>query len=112
MVMKERASERIEFLGADDSDENMLIDLSATGAAFVYHAEEQKDAQISVKIRDFTVDAVVVYCKPRTKGFRIGLRFIDVSADVQTMLNTTVEEFSRGVPLACEIVEREKKSEE
>ena len=112
MEMKERGSERIEFVGNDESSKNILIDLSTTGAAFLFDSEQKKDTPISVAIKEYTLDAVVVYCQQRADGYRIGLRFTNVPADVQSALKTLVEEFSRGVPLTCEIVEGKKKKKD
>jgi PilZ domain len=113
MQMKERGSERIEFLCAGEESENTLIDLSVTGVAFVHSSEAKKDSVISVRIKTFSLKAVVVYCQPRAQGFRIGLQFKNVPADVQRSLGNLVEEFSRGVPLTCEIIDpdRDKKVE-
>jgi hypothetical protein len=110
-MIKERASERIEFLGAEEEAKNALIDLSVTGAAFVHPIEAKKDSLISVKIKNYTLDAVVVYCSPRASGFRIGMHFKNVPPEVQKSLLKLVEEFSRGVPLTCEIVDKSQKSD-
>jgi hypothetical protein len=111
MQMKERGSERIEYLSAGEEAHNAPIDVSATGAAFIHPTAAKKDSLISVKIKTFTLEANVVYCQPRSKGFRIGLYFTHVPAEVQKKLTLLVEEFSRGVPLTCEIIQGENKKE-
>jgi hypothetical protein len=109
-MMKERGSERIEFLGPEEEAKNTLIDLSVTGVAFIHPTAAKKDSLISVKIKSYTLDAVVVYCQPRAEGFRIGMHFKNVPPDVQKSLVKLVEEFSRGVPLTCEIVDPDQNS--
>jgi hypothetical protein len=111
MQMKERGCERIEFLGPEEETLRSLVDLSATGVAFIHPAELKKDLLVSVKIKEFVLPAIVVYCQPRVKGYRLGLQFKSVSPDMQNKLKTLVEEFSRGVPIACEIVKDDKKKE-
>lgn len=109
--MVERKNERIEFLCADCSMKNTLMDLSVDGAAFSYSTEVMKDAQLTVKIQDNEIEATVVYCQPKEEGFRIGLQFKNVAPILRESLKTYIDEFSRGIPLACEIVERKKREE-
>jgi hypothetical protein len=104
--MKDRVSERVEMLGNDDRAPKALIDLSVTGAAFIHPAAKKDGTKLSVKIKDFTLDAVVVYCQERAGGFRVGVQFKNVPANIHASLKTMVDDFSRGVPLTCEIVEQ------
>lgn len=104
-MMKERISERVELLGVDDGVTKALIDLSSTGVAFIHPAEVKKGANLSVKIKDYVIDSVVVYCRQRADGYRIGMQFRNVPPDMQKGLKILVDEFSRGVPLTCEVVE-------
>ena len=105
--MKDRASERIEYLAMDDSAKSALIDLSATGVAFIHPTAAKKDSIVTVKIRDQSIEAVVVYCQQRAEGFRIGMHFVNVPQEFQSELKNLVGEFSRGVPLSCQIVDKD-----
>jgi hypothetical protein len=108
-MMKERGNERIEFLSTNDAVKNTLIDLSFSGAAMNYPTELAKNAMVSVKIRDYAIDATVIYCQGRAEGYRVGIHFVNVPADVQKALKIMVEEFSRGVPVTFEIIEQGEK---
>lgn len=108
--MKDRGNERIEFLATDETAKSILIDLSFSGAAMNCPAERNKDSRLSVKIKDYRIDATVIYCQARAQGYRVGIHFVDVPADVQKSLKIMVDEFSRGVPLPFEIVEQDDKS--
>lgn len=107
--MKDRGNERIEFLNTDESKKNILIDLSFSGAAMNYPDELAKNAKIAVKIRDFAIDANVIYCQGMAKGYRVGIHFVNVTPDVQKALKIMVEEFSRGVPITFEIIGQDEK---
>ena len=107
--MKDRGNERIEFLSGDDTIRNVLIDLSFSGAAMNCPTERKKDSRLSVKIRDYVLDAIVIYCQGMADGYRVGIHFINVAPDVQKSLKTMVEEFSRGVPIKFEILEQDEK---
>jgi hypothetical protein len=107
--MKDRGNERIELLPTDETIKNILIDLSFSGAAMNCHAEQKKDSQLSVKIRDQVLDAKVIYCQGRAQEYRVGIHFVNVAPDVQKSLKLMVEEFSRGVPINFEIVEQGEK---
>ncbi len=102
--MKERGSERIEFLCNYDPAQRALIDLSTSGAAFIHPVEIKKGTKISVRIKDYLIEAVIVYCQQRTDGYRVGMQFIKVLPDIEKALKIMVDEFSRGVPLLCEVV--------
>jgi hypothetical protein len=104
-MVKERVSERVELLGVDEQAQKALVDLSATGVAFIYPVEVKKGAKLSVKIKDYVIDALVIYCRQRADGFRIGMQFRNVPPDLQKGLKILVDEFSRGVPLSCDVVE-------
>jgi hypothetical protein len=107
--MKDRGNERIEYLHPDENAKDILIDLSFSGAAMNCPAEMKKDSLISVKIRDYLLNSTVIYCQARAQGYRVGIHFINVAADVQKSLKTMVEEFSRGVPITFEIIEQDDK---
>ena len=100
------------MLGQDEKARKALIDLSVTGAAFLHPAEEKKGTRLSVKIKEYALEAVVVYSVERSDGFRVGVQFQGVPDHVQKALKTMVEEFSRGVPLTCEIVEKKESNPE
>jgi hypothetical protein len=103
--MKDRGNERVEFLPTSDAIKNVLIDLSFSGAAMNCHTEQKKDSRVSLKIRDYKIDATVIYCQGRAEEYRVGVHFINVAPDVQKSLRLMVEEFSRGVPINFEILE-------
>jgi hypothetical protein len=103
--MKDRINERIEMLNQDEKAKKALLDLSVTGAAFLLPAEEKKGTRISVKIKEYALEAVVVYCSERSDGFRVGIQFQGIPDHVQKALKVMVDEFSRGVPLSCEVME-------
>jgi hypothetical protein len=104
--MKDRGNERIEFLSTDDTVKNILIDLSFSGAAMNSPNELDKGSLVTVKIRDFKLDATVIYCHGKAQGYRVGVHFVNVEPDVQKSLKTLVDEFSRGVPITFELVEQ------
>lgn len=104
--MKERAQERVEYLHADESVKRSVADLSATGAALIYQKELKKGTRIRMKIKDQEIDAVVVYCRQHATDYRVGLQFMNMAGSVQNLIKNMVDEFSRGVPLTCEILEQ------
>jgi hypothetical protein len=101
--MKDRASERIEFLNLNGSNEPTLFDLSKTGACCYSVKKREKGSIAQVKINTLTVKARVIYSQERAEGFRVGLQFFDLTLDQQKLLNDLVEKFSRGVPIFCRI---------
>jgi hypothetical protein len=101
--MKDRASERIEFINLNGSNEPMLFDLSKTGVCCFSARKLDKGAVASLTINTLSIKAKVVYSQERTDGFRVGMQFFEVSAEQQKILNDLVDEFSRGVPLSCAI---------
>jgi hypothetical protein len=107
--MVERGSERIEYLHPGDSGKKALLDVSITGAAFIYPERKETGSKLVVKIRERQLDAEVVYCQQRLEGYRIGVQFRNVAAGVQEELENVVDEFSRGVPIYCEIVNDKEK---
>ncbi|MBN2036459.1 MAG: PilZ domain-containing protein [Chitinispirillaceae bacterium] len=101
--MVERGSERIEYLNPGDTKKKALLDVSSTGAAFIYPERKEPGSTLVVKIKERQLDAEVVYSQQRLEGFRIGVQFQNVAADMQEELEKIVDEFSRGVPIYCEI---------
>ncbi|MCU0610105.1 MAG: PilZ domain-containing protein [Chitinispirillaceae bacterium] len=107
--MQSRGSDRIEYLGGKGTGENWkLLDLSATGAAFICPTELSRGSRITVRINGHRIAATVIHTSEMAGDFcfRIGLRFENVPAEDKKWLADLVEEFSRGVPLACEIVDQ------
>lgn len=101
--MKDRASERIEFINLNASTEPTLFDLSKTGVCGFSSKKLEKDKMAFVKLNELRVKATVVYCQDRTDGFRAGLHFSDLTAEQQNVLSDLVDKFSRGVPISCSI---------
>jgi hypothetical protein len=103
--MKDRASERIEFLNLNSSRELTLFDLSRTGICCFHNRKKEKNSLLTIRINDLSVKARTIYCQQRTDGFRIGMQFIGVTSEQHKRLNELVETFSRGVPVFCTIEE-------
>jgi hypothetical protein len=101
--MKDRASERIEFLDLNGSNEPTLFDLSKTGVCCFCARKLEKGAVASLRINTLSIKARVVYSQERTDGFRVGMQFLDVSAEQQKIINDLVDKFSRGVPISCTV---------
>jgi hypothetical protein len=104
--MKDRISERIEYINTGESDTGSLFDLSATGACCHGIKRIEKDTIVSIKINELLLKAKVVYCQERRDGFRIGLQFLNVTAELQKAINDCVTSFSRGVAVTCGIIEK------
>ena len=103
--MKDRKAERIEFLSGDDMHADLLIDLSTAGAAFLNSRELKPETRITLKINEFAIDALVVYCHQRSSdGYRIGTLFRNVSPELQKGLEDLVDNFSRGAGITCRIL--------
>ncbi len=102
MKEQERKFERIEHLNAENEDQGkVLIDLSTAGAAFLLPLEIKAESKILLRIRDLPIDATVIYCHKRAgDGYRIGIRFRNVSPELQRRLETLVDDFSRGMTLS------------
>lgn len=98
-----RLSERIELLNSGGSEG--LFNLSATGAALFSPESKKKDSRIALEINGIRLEAKVVYCQERTDGFRLGVKFDNLSGDTSREIADLVDKFSRGVPLSCRIVE-------
>lgn len=103
--MAERGNERIEHLNPDEREKRALLDISVSGAAFVHPRELKNETKLTVKIKEHSLNAVVVYSQGRAEGYRIGVKFQNVPFAVQKDLKEFVDEFSKGVPLFCEIIE-------
>lgn len=100
--MAERISDRIELIGSENSER--LLNLSATGAAFVFPRELQKGDPVAVRINELTIEGNVVYCHTRVTQFRIGIRFLPLPFEMQAEINKMVDSFSCGVPLRFTII--------
>jgi hypothetical protein len=98
--MQDRA-ERIEFINLNGSNEPKLFDLSKTGVCCFSAKKLEKGGIASLKINTLSIKARVIYSQERTDGFRVGMQFVEVSAEQQKSLNELVDKFSRGVPLSC-----------
>lgn len=101
--MKERGSDRIEFLNSNGSGE--LFDLSCTGVAFLYSNRKTAGEMVNVQINDLKVQAKVIYCQERTDGYRLGLHFENMNSSSIKSMNELVEKFSKGVPISCRVTE-------
>lgn len=104
-MMKERASERIEFLNSDVSGAVSLFDLSKTGVACLFEKSLKEGATVRVELNDMLLSATVVYSQQRTDGYRLGLHFQNVPSDKQKKIDELVESFSRGMPIKCQIAQ-------
>jgi hypothetical protein len=102
--MKERISERIEYLCGEDADEEVVFNLSATGVSFLRNKPEDINSIIKLRINNFVLSAKVIYCQKRADGYRLGLQFWQMTSDKQKLLRELVEGFSKGVPVQCSIV--------
>ena len=103
--MQDRVSDRIENLNFEEADGRSFFDLSTTGVCCYHTKRLVKDSFVSVKINDLVLKARIVYCQDRQEGFRLGMQFSNVSSRQQKQLNECVDKFSRGVPIACGIVD-------
>ena len=102
MKEQERKFERIEHLNVEGEDQGkVLIDLSTAGAAFLHTLEIKAESKILLRIRDLSIDAIAIYCHKRAGDvYRIGIRFRNVSPELQKRLQTMVDDFSRGMTLS------------
>jgi len=100
--MTKRNSERVEVIKVEGTEN--LLNLSATGVAFLFPRKIDKNDPVVVRINEITVEGLVVYCHERTDGFRIGMRFNQLSIQEQTTINKMVESFSCGVPLTFSVI--------
>lgn len=105
MKNQERKIERIEHLRVEGEDYGkVLIDLSMAGAAFYYSQEIRAKSKISFQIESLLVEGIVIYCHKRVDdGYRVGMRFCNVSPEIQNELTTLVEDFSRGAMVSYKI---------
>ena len=92
-----RDGERVEVLKAQEQE--MLLNLSSGGAAFLYSRALPKRQTIVLRINDTLVNGLVMYCHQRTDGYRIGVRFSGMEAGILAQLNGMIDAFSCGVPL-------------
>ena len=106
--MIQRDGERIQNLNIDDS--GMLIDLSTSGVAMLLSAAKEKNREIVVGINEMKIKAKVIYCIPKEEKFRIGLHFLLVTPDKQTILSDLIDKFSKGIPLKCVLEDAQSKA--
>jgi hypothetical protein len=106
--MLNRSNERIEFINLDNQKEQSIFDLSASGVCCLFNRRLADNVSVSIKIGDLALKARVVYCQERVDGFRLGLQFVDVTGEQQKKLSDSVDKFSRGVALTCNIVDAPK----
>ncbi|MBN1309662.1 MAG: PilZ domain-containing protein [Chitinispirillaceae bacterium] len=92
-----RGSERVELLNVDGSE--TLINLSRTGVAFLHANPLEKNRLVTVRINEVPVRGRVVYCRKRTDGYRIGVRFNAGTAEEQSAVGRLIDSFSCGVSL-------------
>jgi hypothetical protein len=104
--MQDRASERIEFLNLNGTNEPTLFDLSKTGVCCGHSVKKAKDSVLTVVINSLRIKARVIYCQERSPGFRLGMHFEGVTPDQQRALSDLVDKFSRGVPISCRVEEQ------
>jgi hypothetical protein len=106
MKKKARRFERIEYLGAAaEGAGNLLFDLSSGGAAFLHSQELPAGTKISLKVQDHILDAVVVYTAQRPNGgYRIGAQFLNLSDEMEEILETLVDDFSCGAQVTCNLI--------
>jgi hypothetical protein len=103
-VMKDRKSERIEFLSSND-EQRELYDLSETGVGCYSSMNLEPGTVVSITIGNETLEAKVVYCRDHKPGYRLGMQFWKVSAEKKQKVKKLVDDFSRGVPLSCRLEE-------
>jgi hypothetical protein len=101
--MKDRKSERIEFLHLNGTSEPTLFDLSKTGVCAFSAKKLEKGAFAFVKINTLRIKAQVVYSQERTDGFRVGMQFCELTPDQIKGLGELVDKFSRGMPISCSV---------
>jgi PilZ domain len=101
--MKDRKSERIEFLQLNGTAEPTLFDLSKTGVCAFSMKKLEKGAFAFVKINTLRIKAQVVYCQDRTDGFRVGMQFCELTPEQKTGLGDLVDKFSRGIPISSSV---------
>ncbi|MBD3421183.1 MAG: hypothetical protein GF398_13790 [Chitinivibrionales bacterium] len=102
--MNERGSDRIEQLNSD-TENRTFFDLSTTGVCCLYDKALNKGAQVTVSLNDILLAAKVAYSVDRTDGYRIGLQFLKIPPQSQAEVDSVVEKYSRGVPVACRIMD-------
>jgi len=100
--MKKRESERIEFINTDEVDQP-LVDLSRGGLCCLFSGKKEKGEKVAIALGDLSIVGEVMYCRERSQGFRLGVRFTQVDEAQVEKLNELVETFSRGVPISCSI---------
>jgi len=110
--MLERKSERIESITPDGSQDTTPCDLSKTGISCFHTEPRDKSSFVVVKINDLLLRAKVIYCQKREKDYRLGLQFWNILPERQAKLNELVENYSRGVPITCEIIQDAAKTEQ
>ncbi len=103
--MLERKCERIELINSFGAEELSLYDLSKTGIC-CYHSEPKlKNTIVEIRINNLKLPAKIIYCQKRRNGYRLGLQFLKILPNIQEKLNTIVDNYSRGIPVTCNIIE-------
>lgn len=100
--MVSRDSERVEVL--DGQTSGALLNVSATGAAFIHPEPLVQSRRIILSINNIEFESRVVYCKQHTDGFRIGIHFTTVNLNGRLELSRLVDSFSCGVPLRFQVI--------
>jgi hypothetical protein len=104
--MMSRKSERIEFIGADETTE-VLVDLSTGGACCYNDSEKTAGSFIVLNINSVAIRAKVRYCQKKSDRFRLGLQFDGNSTEIQKKIHDLVDQYSKGVPLTCTVLDEE-----
>jgi hypothetical protein len=99
--MKERDSERIEFLNIDGS--GILIDLSTSGVALLLPEAIEQNSFAILYINDIEIKAKVVYSIEKGNGFRVGFQFQTINPEFGSSILDLVDKFSKGVPIKCRV---------
>ena len=97
--MKERDGERIQNLNIDGT--GSLIDLSTSGVAMLLSAAKENGFEVVVSINEFKIKSKVIYSIAKEEKFRVGLHFLSVTSEKQSILSDLIDKFSKGVPLKC-----------
>jgi hypothetical protein len=106
--MIQRDGERIQNL--DINEAGMLLDLSTSGIAMLLPVAKQKDSEIIVGINEMKLKAKVIYSIPKEEKFRVGLHFLLITPDKQTILSDLIDKFSKGIPLKCFLEDAQSKA--
>jgi hypothetical protein len=103
--MKDRFDERVEMLSAGGNDDQRFFDLSKGGVCCNHPKKLEKGTIVNVMVNDVYCKARIAYCMERRDGYRLGMQFVDVSAEKQKSLDGLADKFSRGVPVTCRVID-------